>query len=603
MVLSLWRRKTPTADPLAGTYPPPAVIPNPSYDLDHPVLTFADGSEWLLRDLFQHVHVFGEPGSGKSSGSLATLYRICARNMGMLCLTAKEDEPGRLIKMALQAGRPEQDIIIIDDQLKWRFNFLDYEMKRRGGGDTFTIVETLLSMVEAKRRQQSGSSGDEAPFWRDAAHEALTHCINVLRLSQGTLRLADIHQYFATMPRTQEQLVDTKFTANSFAFKQLAEAMERSEKEGLGNEAELAYYHMQQIAGGDPRTAGNVLITITSMLQPFLSGKLHELFCTETNWTPELVLEEGKLTIIAFPVLLYKQLGVLAQVIFKAAFAQACGARRDDEHSIPVVLYADEAQSFYTEDDNRLAEMGRSKRVAMIYGTQNTGNYVRALGGSNAKEITEALLGNFGTLFFHSNKHPGTNRFASEIIGRSLTTRYSVSASIGRSRGTNESVSETTTRGKSWSWSSAFSWGRSRGKSKGRSEGFSSSTGGGHSNSTENPNPMAGTYSGNWSEGSNTSYNIGENISTNEGGNAGQSYSLNESRSYGTSRGVNHSTNEGSSSTATQHMDVALEPAVFVSQLRTGGRRHDFTVDAVVIQGGRIWNDGKNWTIASFRQE
>lgn len=581
------------------------------YALDTPLLAFADGSHWLLRDLFEHVHVFGGPGSGKSSGSLATLYRICASGMGMLCLTAKEDEPGRLIRMALEAGRREEDILVIDDTLAWRFNFLNYELTRRGGGDTFTIVETLLSMMEAKRRLQSWGGGDDSRFWRDAAHEMLTHAINVLRLSQGTLRLRDIHAYLASLPRSAAQLGSASFLDQSFAARQLALALERSEREGLGPEAGLAQSYMEQGAFGDPRTIGNILITITSMLQPFLSGVLHELFCTDTTWTPELVLSEGKLTIIAFPVLLYKQLGVLAQVIFKAAFAQACGARPDDAAAVPVVLYADEAQSFYTEDDNRLAEMGRSKRVAMIYGTQNIGNYIRALGGPNAQAISESLLGNFGTLLFHANKHPGTNRFAADIIGRRLQLRDSVTSSGGVSRGISGGRSAGISHGQSAGRSGGRSWGWSRGTSWGRSRSDSHTTGGqGGGSYTVNsvfefpaPSSRGSSWGWNWGRSTTRGTTNGGQASRTGGGNEGWTEGTNDTVNYGTTDGWNQGQNEGWSRSAAQQMDYDLEPGVFVGQLRTGGKRHRNLVDAIAVQTGRQWAGGRNWMLVSFRQE
>ncbi|MEM9128604.1 MAG: TraM recognition domain-containing protein, partial [Pseudomonadota bacterium] len=357
---------------------------------------------------------------------------------------------------------------------------------------------------------------------------------------------------------------------------------------------------MVQNAKGDVRTSGNILVTITSMLQPFLSGTLHELFCTETNWTPELVLEQGKLTIIAFPTLLYKQLGVLAQVIFKAAFAQACGARVDDPNSIPVILYADEAQNFMTEDDARLAEMGRSKRVAMVYGTQNIGNYVRALGGQNAQIITESMLGNFGTLFFHANKHPATNEFASKIIGRRMQYRRTMGSSGGKNVGISGGDSTATSGNRSWTRSIAESWGLSGGKSKSHQKGTSYSQGGGHSSSTDQPYPM-GTYSSNYSGGKNASQSVSENAGWNQGGNTSDSYAESIGTTHTTQRGWNQSVNEGWNQGINEHMDSDLEPAIFVGGLRTGGPEHDFVVDAVTVQTGRTFHD-RNWTKVSFRQ-
>src|SRR5579864_4687299 len=122
----------------------PAAQPNPVKDWpdnNAALLEFtADGrtklpeNYWSLNDAFQGVQVFGGTGSGKSSGSGQALARAFLRaNLGGLVLTAKTDEAAQWEEYARDTGRGD-DLIRVDAEAKWRFNFLSYELKRPGAG-------------------------------------------------------------------------------------------------------------------------------------------------------------------------------------------------------------------------------------------------------------------------------------------------------------------------------------------------------------------------------------------------------------------------------------------------------------------------------------
>ncbi len=110
---------------------------------------------WCLNDAFQGVQVFGGTGSGKSTGSGQALARtFLDANMGGLVLTAKSDELSAWEKYAKATGRGT-DLLVVDESAKCRFNFLSYELNRRGAGagHTENLVNLFSSVLEAAERK------------------------------------------------------------------------------------------------------------------------------------------------------------------------------------------------------------------------------------------------------------------------------------------------------------------------------------------------------------------------------------------------------------------------------------------------------------------
>ena len=152
----------------------PAAQPNPHKDWpdDRAALLelVVDGGKklpqnfWSLGDAFQGVQIFGGTGSGKSSGSGQALARAFLKaNLGGLVLTAKTDEVHAWKKYAEATGRTD-DLIVVDETAKWRFNFLEYELKRpgAGAGHTENLVNLFSSVLEASERRQGGGGGNDA---------------------------------------------------------------------------------------------------------------------------------------------------------------------------------------------------------------------------------------------------------------------------------------------------------------------------------------------------------------------------------------------------------------------------------------------------------
>ena len=150
--------------------------------------------------------------------------------------------------------------------------------------------------------------------------------------------------------------------------------------------------------------------------EPFTNGMLKKYFAGELNLYPEET-HEGKIIILNFAVKEYLDSGVYAQGIYKLLWQQATERRDIKKHPTPVFLWVDEAQLFLSDYDQIFQTTARSSRACTVFISQNISNYYVAIGGSNPQPKADSLLGNLGTIIFHSNNDSVTNEWASKLIG------------------------------------------------------------------------------------------------------------------------------------------------------------------------------------------
>ena len=101
--------------------------------LDTPLLAF--GKEyWRIRDACEGVAIFGAPGSGKTSASLAALLRAyLSAGMGGIFCCAKVDAVDDIKRAAEATGRSQNLVFIDATGNSERFNILDYASRNIGG--------------------------------------------------------------------------------------------------------------------------------------------------------------------------------------------------------------------------------------------------------------------------------------------------------------------------------------------------------------------------------------------------------------------------------------------------------------------------------------
>ena len=517
-------------------------------NIDTPLLQLSPVDHFTLRDAFQGVSILGGIGSGKTSGSGRYLAGAYLRaGMGGLILCAKPEEAELWRQYVHAHGRAES--LFEFDGRHGGFNFLAYELARQGVDGLNAVVECLLRVVEAARNASPspGRSGDA--FWEDTTRQLLRNTIPVVYAATGSVSIPDIIAFVRSAPRTPEEMQDRAWQAGSF----MCHAFVHAERNlGADEASRFASYWRNEFATLDPKTRGNIAISLTTSLDRFNHGWLKTAFCGDTTIVPEVSLNGG-IILLNMPALTLNEDGVIAQQIFKYMWQRAMLARNalaPPFRERPVFLWADEAQYFVNSYDAEFMSTCRGSRVCTVFLSQSLPTYYAKIGGDNVQHRVHHLLGNFATKVFHSSACPETNEWGARMIGRRLQNRRSYTESEGTSSSGGMSRGENTSRGRSSSYGGSSGGG----------------AGGSHSSS---------------SSSSGSTYSSGDNWSENRG----------------------HGENRGSSRGYSEQMDYDVEPALFSKMPMTGGPANGNLVSAIWYQAGRRFQSSHgNYLLAIFRQ-
>ena len=188
----------------------------------------SEANQWLLKDAFEGVQVFGGTGSGKSSGSGRALAKAYLKaGMGGLVLTAKNDELNEWTELALESGRLD-DLISFSPDNEFRFNFMEYELKRSGSavGQTENLVNLFCSVLEVAERKGGGQGGNDS-YWQRTLKQLLRNAIDLAIIAADEVDLATIFRIITSSAKSRQELDDEKWQSESVCALLLNEAEER----------------------------------------------------------------------------------------------------------------------------------------------------------------------------------------------------------------------------------------------------------------------------------------------------------------------------------------------------------------------------------------
>jgi len=395
------------------------------HSLDYPILWWTQQDDWTVRDACEGTFILGSIGSGKTSGSGSFIAKsFISAGYGGLVLTVKKDELDVWKKYCQFTGVPLDNLITMCPENKWHFNFLDYELSRtsRGGGFTQNLVSLFYEIMDAFDKG-NGSTSARDPYWERAAKELLANSIELIRLSGEKLTIGLLDEIILSAPMSLEIIHSKDWQKFSTCFRLINESQIKHGYEGDANET--FKYWLNRFPTLAEKTRSVVVSTFTSISNFLLRGVLNDMFCQDTNFTPELC-HHGAIWVVDMPVELFGDVGRIAQIICKIMFQRAAKERDINNNDLPIFLWADEAQHFFVSQDIMFQSTARSTRTMSVYLTQNLPLVYMALGGGpQADNEARALLGNLKTKIFHQNDCTITNMYGAELISKGTTYRMS----------------------------------------------------------------------------------------------------------------------------------------------------------------------------------
>lgn len=393
------------------------------WELSDELLRWSRDDAWTLRDAVEGTLILGATGSGKTSGSGATIARsYLSAGFGGLVLTAKSDERALWESYCRETNRLG-DLIVVGPDAKCRFNFLDHELNRTGSGAGLTenIVNLFSNVMEIRERNAaSGGGREDGTFWKQGALKCMRNAVDLVSLATGTVSVPDLVRVVLSAPLSPAQIRDKGWQQGSFCFHCLKEADKRDKSPRQQHDfGVVADYYLLEWVNLAERTRSVIQATYMGWADLLVRGLLRELFCTDTTVTPEDV-ERGRIILVDLPVKEFGEVGQFAQVLWKYTFQRNIERRNVAANPRPVFLWADESQHFVTSYDHSFQTTCRAARVATVLLSQNYSNFIAALGGNEkARAETDSLLANLNTKILHANGDAVTNEWASRLIGRS----------------------------------------------------------------------------------------------------------------------------------------------------------------------------------------
>jgi hypothetical protein len=514
-------------------------------NLDTLLLRLSAFDNFDLKGACSGVHIWGGIGSGKTSGSGKMLAGAYLRaGFGGLVTAAKPNEVERWLRYAKEHGR---EVILFDENEG--FNFLAYELARQGVDGIGTVTECVMRILEAaKRASATASHHGSEPFWEDATRSVLRYTLPPLYSATGSLSIPDIIRFVNTAPTSIKDVTNPEWQSRSFMYS-VMDAATRHPKVALSRRAltDCLDFWAEAYPAIPEKTRGNIVITVTTVLDRFKHGRLNRAFCGRTTLVPEMTFG-GAVIVLAMPTLTWNEDGVIAQQLFKFMWQRAVLSRNSlapQHRERPVFLWSDEAQETVHSYDGEFLGLARESKCCPVYLTQSLPAYYAKMGGDNPRDDAHSLVGKFMTHVYHSNACPETNEFASRMIGKEVVRRHNFNA--GNSRSFNEGMS-----------------------------------------AGENEN-----------SGSSSSY----------GSSHGQGYSLTSSSGSTSGEGNNWGNNRGRGSTDnvsfgySESMEFVIEPGEFARILKTGGATNANIVTGIWFQSGRVFQaSGGNMMLRRFAQ-
>ena len=391
------------------------------WSLDQILLHWADGVPWTIGDACVGTQIFGTTGSGKSTGSLAAICKaMLAAGFGGLFLTAKGQDRETFKGWIRDAGRLG-DLQVFSPDSPLRYNFIDAEIQSGAGPTGLVENLTALLMTASQLGEKGGGGGgrDDDRYFRQEAARLCRNALTALTLCPEKVTIPDLHRLITSAPSSLEQVQSEDWQRSSFCFQrlQLADRAGKSESQRLDWELVLSFF-LKEWAALSPKTRSVVQSSLTSTTDMLSRGAARDMLSSPNPNVSPAMMYDGAVMIADFPVLVYRDIGQLIQVILKFCWQRAHSRRDVTANPRPTFIVADESHLLVVDADQTFQTTARSTRTAVVYATQSISTYLDAF-GAQAEPKVNTLLGNLQTQICHQQTDIRTVQYMQELIGRS----------------------------------------------------------------------------------------------------------------------------------------------------------------------------------------
>ena len=415
---------------LFGTLGMRLLSKRPSDPLDDVLMTWPTGDQFTVRHMLRSVEAKGITGSGKSSGSGATVLNAVVRHPRSTCLIVAQKPEEKEVFQEMFA-RHRKKLVVIEEGGPWRCNFLDTEVK--AGADTRDLVEFISTLGEALEGSAAGRENER--FWKMLEQRIIFNAMVALRLG-ATPDAPGLLRFISTAAYKPDQLKDPAWRERDH--NQIMKAAWEKKDKSIIQKADFElirdFWQNEFVLMDDkPRSSG--LAGVMNTLHTFNTGLVRMMCSTETS-VPPAVLDEGTSILVNFPFSSYGPTGRFIAGGWKYLVQKHILRRKWDPSGFFNVMMLDEYQESATEMDARYLAQCRSHGGAMFTLTQTVNSEYAAIGGKG-QHRADQLLSNFGTHIYHVSD-PTTAKFASALLGQRRETF--ISSSPSASQGIGEDI-------------------------------------------------------------------------------------------------------------------------------------------------------------------
>jgi hypothetical protein len=390
--------------------------------LDDVLFTWPSGDAFRVRDMLRSIEVKGITGSGKSSGSGATILDEVLKHprSTVMIIAQKPEERDIAVEMC---RRRKKKLVVIEEGGQHRCNFFDDELK--AGADALGMTEFITTLGEGLEAEQGGGRTNER-FWKMLEKRIIFNAVEAVRQGTGQVTAPALLEFLTTAPYSAAQINDPQqYQAwqQRFHYQTMNAAIKRVKPSiDAQNWKTIEAFWGTEFPGMDEKPRSSGLAGVMNTLHTANTGLAWEMAGTTTNASPRMV-DDGVSFLINFPFSIYGPTGRYLAAGWKYKLQKHVLRRKWTPGNYWNVLVCDEMQESVTDFDSRYLAQCRSHGGCVFALTQTINSELSQL-GHQAK--VRALLGNYGLHIYHLCD-ADTAQYASGLLGQQRESFVSMS--------------------------------------------------------------------------------------------------------------------------------------------------------------------------------